>query len=46
MSGGKNKELARGDMGVGSVGIVGEELVVDGKRTGDGGKCWSDRKVG
>ena len=38
MSGGKDKELAGGDVGTGSDGIAGGELVVEGKRTGDGGK--------
>ena len=38
MSGGKDKELAGGDVGVGSDGIVRGELVVEGNRTGDGGK--------
>ena len=38
MSGGKDKELARGDVGAGWDGITGGKLVVEGKRTEDGGK--------
>ena len=38
MSGGKDKELVGGDVGASSDGIAGEELVVEGKRTEDGGK--------
>ena len=38
MSGGKDKELAGGDVGAGSDGVAREELVVGGKRIGDGGR--------
>ena len=38
MSGGKEKELAGGDVGASSDGIARGEPVVEGKKTGDGGK--------
>ena len=38
MSRSKDKELAGGDVGAGSEGVAGGELVVDGKRTRDRGK--------
>ena len=38
MSGGKDKELAGGDVGAGLDGVAGGELVVGGKRIGVGGR--------
>ena len=38
MSGSKDKELAGGDVGAGLDGVAGGELVVGGKRIGDGGR--------
>ena len=38
MSESKDKKLVRGDVGTGSNGVVGGELVVDGKRIEDRGK--------